>query len=62
MPMTKDKKINLLKAAFFLFVAIACLVIMFMGIPGRGRHYPIVGFTLSLFVAVGYVKRAFDKY
>lgn len=60
--MSKDKQVNLLKAAFFLFVAIACVVIMFMGIPGRGKYYPIVGAALSLFVAVGYVKRAFDKY
>lgn len=60
--MSKDKKTNLLKAAFFLFVAIACLVIIFMGVPGRGRYYPIVGAALSVFVAIGYVKRAFDKY
>ena len=60
--MSSDKKVNLMKAAFFLFVAIACVVILFMGVPGRGKHYPLVGAVLSLFVAVGYVKRAFDKY
>ena len=60
--MSKEKKINLVKAAFFLFVAVACLVIVFMGVPGRGRYYPLVGAPLSFFVAVGYVKRAFDKY
>ena len=60
--MSKEKKINLVKAAFFLFVAVACLVIVFMGVPGRGRYYPLVGAPLSIFVAVGYVNRAFDKY
>ena len=60
--MTKDKKINLLKAAFFLFVAAACVVIVFVGVPGRGKYYPLVGAPLSIFVAVGYFKRAFDKY
>ena len=60
--MSKDKKINLMKAVFFLFVAVACLVIVFMGVPGRGRYYPIVGVPLGIFVAVGYLKKAFDKY
>ena len=60
--MSKEKKINLVKAAFFLFVAAACLVIVFTGIPGRGKYYPIVGVPLSLFVAIGYLKKAFDKY
>lgn len=60
--MSKDKKINLVKAAFFLFVAAACLIIVFMGVPGRGKYYPVVGVPLGIFVAVGYLKRAFDKY
>lgn len=60
--MTKDKKINLMKALFFLFVSVACLIIVFMGVPGRGKYYPLVGVALGLFVAVGYLKKAFDKY
>ena len=60
--MSKDKKINLMKAVFFLFIAVACLVIVFMGVPGRGKYYPLVGAPLSVFVAIGYFKKAFDKY
>ena len=60
--MSKDKKINLLKALFFFFVAVACIVIVFMGIPGRGTYYPLIGAPLSILVGVGYLKRAFDKY
>ena len=57
-----DKKINIIKAVFFFFVAAACLVIQFMGVPGRGRYYPLAGVVLGLFAGAGYLKRAFDKY
>ena len=60
--MSKDKKINLVKAAFFVFVAVSCLIICFMGIPGRGKYYPLTGVVLGVFMAVGYLKKAFDKY
>ena len=60
--MSKDKKMNLGKAVFFFFVAVSCLIICFMGVPGRGKYYPMVGVPLSIFVAVGYLKKAFDKY
>ena len=60
--MSKDKKINLLKAVFFFFVAAACVTIVFMGVPGRGKYYPLVGAPLSVMVAIGYLKKAFDKY
>ena len=60
--MSKDQKINILKAVFFFFVAAACLVIVFMGVPGRGRYYPLVGVPLGIWVGIGYLKKAFDKY
>lgn len=60
--MSKDKKMNLVKAVFFFFVAVSCLIICFMGVPGRGKYYPMVGVPLGIFVAVGYLKKAFDKY
>jgi len=60
--MMNDKKVNIIKAIFCFFVAIACLVIVFMGVPGRGRYYPIVGVPLGIFVGIGFLKRAFDKY
>jgi len=60
--MSKDKKINIIKAVFCFFIAIGCLIITFMGVPGRGRYYPFVGVALGIFLGVGFLKKAFDRY
>ena len=60
--MMSDKKVNIIKAIFCFFIAIGCLDICFMGVPGRGRYYPLVGVVLGIFLGVGFLKRAFDKY
>ena len=60
--MRSEKRINIIKAVFCFFVAIACLIICFMGVPGRGRYYPLVGVPLGIFLGIGFLKKAFDKY
>ena len=60
--MRNDKRVNIIKAVFCFFVAIACLIICFMGVPARGKYYPFVGVALGIFLGIGFLKRAFDKY
>ena len=54
-----NKTANLLKALFFFFVAIVCLLLAFVG-NAKGS-YPYIGALVGTFAGVGFVRRALDK-
>ena len=55
-----DKGMNLLKALFLVVSGIGCLYLGLSGGAGT-KKYPWSGAVLCFFVAVNYVKKAFER-
>lgn len=54
----KERTMNLFKAAFGLFVAVGCIALKITGTVDK--MYPYIGAVLGLFVAVNFVRKAFE--